>query len=745
MKQLLKILALAFLFHIFLNNISIHAASKTKSVSIVIAPEASNLEKFAAKEARRYLYLRTGKLVQIVKTDWNKLPNSEDVIVIGSSHSKMITGFSDLAKISDPSTALKNEEFWLKTVTLKNRKIVLVSGNDEVSTLHAAYKLMESYGIRYTLNGDVIPDGNLPMELPEIDTIYQPQFAIRGMLPYHSWNPEGPENWTEDAYKSFLSQQIKMGLNFMGLIYDFTNSDRRTYVFPPEKQHWGSGDYWIDTPPFGADQVFKSNLYGSDRWLEARKLPTPEEQSAYMKQANMKFMGEVFSFAHLFGIKCAIGAENRGNQEYFETLFKELGKTVKPDFFWISSPETWSYSSPPQNTTDELISSYKAAFSARNAIKAAFEIATMGWSLGPQNDPLVLDRNLPKEIIISTQNLNVGKGPVQPEWAQITGRRKWDIPWMEDDFNLLSPQLWVNRTTHNADDAKKYGCEGLIGVHWRTKTITPQTMALAELGWNNQMNVKSFYDDFSHSQFGSEAADQISTIFQQIDSNLPEASQWLDMWPGGIKKDSTYWKQNKEKYDFVAQLESQRPKIVGKGNLERFDYYLNQYKYLRGLAKFKSATGKLEEKNCLREAMTALIESASSVGEIGNMVCITRQFGKNMPLDYTGNPHLIVLTPRTNLLSSENLNLDVFFVESGNPQKVELYWKPLGEKKYKMLNAVRQQRNHFIIQLPAAEMAGKDIEYFIKGTTSANNELFFPATSPERGLTVVGLGNNDFN
>jgi len=745
MNQLPKIIVIAFILLIFLNNISVQAESKTKSVVIVIVPEAGLLEKFAAKEVRRYLYLRTGKIFQILQTDWNKLSNSEDVMLIGTCHSKMIKDFTDFAKILNPSFFLKSEEYCLKTITLKKRKMIMVSGVDEVSTLRAAYKLMESYGIRYTLNGDVIPDETVSMEIPEIDSLYQPQFAIRGMLPYHSWNPEGPENWNEDAYKSFLSQQVKMGLNFMGLIYDFPNSDRRTYIFPPEEQHWSSGDYWIDRPPFGADQAFKGNLYGSDRWLEARKLATPEEQSAYMKQANMKFMGEVFSFAHLFDIKCAIGAENRGNQEYFESLFKELGNVVKPDYFWISSPESWSYSSPPQNTIDELIATYKAAFSARNAIKAPFEIATMGWSLGPQNDQLVLDRNLPKEIIISTQNLNVGKAAVQPEWVKITERRKWDIPWMEDDFNLLSPQLWVNRTIQNAVDAKKYGCEGLIGVHWRTKTITPQTMALAELGWNNHLNVKSFYDDFSRTQFGSEAADQISAIFQQIDSNLPEASQWLDMWPGGIKKDSTYWKLNKEKYTFVEQLESLRPKVVGKGNLERFDYYLNQYKYLRGLAKFKSAAGKLETENCLREAMNALIESASSVGEIGNMVCITRQFGRNMPLDYTGNPHLIVLTPRTSLLSGENLNLDVFFVESSKPQKVELYWKPLGEKKYKKLNAVRKQRNHFFIQLPASEMAGKDIEYFIKGITSVSNELFFPATAPERAFTVVSFGNKGFN
>ena len=763
MKRLLKILSIALLFQFYVIDIAAKAAREKKSVSIVVDSEAGYLEKFAAKEVRRYLYLRTGKLIKIIQGDWNQLSASSDLILIGSSHSKTIIDFSDFVKLSDSLKSLKDEAFMLKSFTFKspqarsvllrtgsqsniskfnfleNRKILLVCGKDGISTLHAAYKLMEHFGIRYTLNCDVIPDGIVPMEIPVIDRIYQSQFAIRGMLPYHSWNPEGPENWNEDAYKSFLSQQVKMGLNFMGLIYDFTESDRRTYIFPPEKQQWSPGDYWIDTPPFGAEQVFKSSLYGSDRWLEARKLTTPEERSAYMKQANMKFMGEVFSFAHLFDIKCAIGAENRGNQAYFETLFKELGSIVKPDFFWISSPETWSYSSPPQKTTDELVSTYQAAFAARNAISAPFEMATMGWALGPQNDPLVLDRNLPKEIIMSTQNLNVGKGPVQPEWAQIAGRRKWAIPWMEDDFNLLSPQLWVNRTIQNAADAKKYGCEGLIGVQWRTKTLTPQTVALAELGWNNQVNTKSFYDDFAKTQFGIEAADQLSTIFQHIDSKLPEASQWLDMWPGGIKKDSTYWLLNKDKYDFVAQFERLRPAIVGKGNIERFDYYLNQYKYLRGLAKFKSAFDKLEEETYLREAMNALIQSASSMGEIGNMVCITRQFGKNRPLDYTGKPQLIVLTPRTSLLSGENLHLDVFFVESGSPQKVELFWRPLGEIAFKKLSATRHKQNYFVVKLLASEIGGRDIEYFIKGITAAGNEYFFPATAPERGLTVVSL------
>ena len=196
-----------------------------------------------------------------------------------------------------------------------------------------------------------------------------------------------------------------------------------------------------------------------------------------------------------------------------------------------------------------------------------------------------------------------------------------------------------------------------------------------------------------------------------------------------------------EKFEFVDQLENLRPQIIGKGNLERFDYYLNQFKYLRGLAKLRTNMGTSKQAESLHETMNALIQSASTIGEIGNMVCISRQLGKNADTNYTGQPHLIVLTPRTSLLPEEDLKLDVLFIDNGNPQKVMFCWKPLGEKKFRKIEAERQQRNHFKISLPANELNGNDIEYYVKGTTSGNAELYFPATAPDRCLSFVRITN----
>lgn len=734
----MKIFSLIILMKIVLISSSfLTSCSKTSNdATIYVMENHSSHELLAAKEIRRYLYLRTDKLFPIKVLDTKKKVRLPNAIVVCTNVSPIVDTLivrGLVAKVQE----LNKSDYWIKTVKSNDEKSIVISGETSISVLYAAYKFIESYGIRYTLNGDIIPDEKIKMFLPELDIQMNKRFEIRGMLPYHSWNPEGPENWNADAYKSFLTQQAKMGMNFMGLIYEFPKSDRRTYMFPPEEQRWTTGDYWIDTPIFGAHLAMKDNLYGSDRWREARKLKSEKEQDEYMNRENLKFIGDVFAYAKSLGVKTAIGAEFHADKQFFVNLFNDLDRAVKPDFFWISSPETWSYSSPAKNTIDNLLNTYDAAISAHKETKSPFKMATMGWSLGPQNDPLLLDRNLPKDVIISTQNLFVGKLPVDSNFAKITNRRKWVIPWMEDDFNLLSPQLWVKRTIENATDAQKYGAEGFIGVHWRTKTLTPQMMALAALGWNDKLNARIFYDDFALTHFGKEAATEISAIFQSIDGQVPEVSQWLDMWPGGIKKDSTYWSLHKEKFAFVDELEALRYRIKGVGNLDRFDYYLNQYKYLRAMAKFRSAIDKNDHIKYLRETMTYLIQSASTVGEIGNMICITRQFGSVGDKTYTGVPRLIVLTPRSNINSNEDLKLDVFFVEKGNPKDVVLYWKKIGEKKYKAVKGRRHKNNHYTIEVSAKEIGGNDIEYYIQGKTSNGQAIVFPATAKSINQTVI--------
>jgi hypothetical protein len=55
---------------------------------------------------------------------------------------------------------------------------------------------------------------------------------------------------------------------------------------------------------------------------------------------------------------------------------------------------------------------------------------------------------------------------------------------MENDPNMVGAQPWVARMRYDAVDARRFGCTGLLGIHWRTKALAPNVAALAAAGWD---------------------------------------------------------------------------------------------------------------------------------------------------------------------------------------------------------------------------------------------------------------------
>ena len=134
----------------------------------------------------------------------------------------------------------------------------------------------------------------------------------------------------------------------------------------------------------------------------------------------------------------------------------------------------------------------------------------------------MFDDFLPKTMAMSCINRQVGKEPVESDFAKVKGRPTWAIPWLEDDPALTIPQLWAGRMRADALDAKLYGCDGLIGIHWRTRILSPNIGALADAAWdqswapqnpqpenrakNRHISAQDFYLDWATAQFGEEAA-----------------------------------------------------------------------------------------------------------------------------------------------------------------------------------------------------------------------------------------------
>ena len=148
------------------------------------------------------------------------------------------------------------------------------------------------------------------------------------------------------------------------------------------------------------------------------------------------------------------------------------------------TPETWTWEGNRPDQFAATAADIQAALGALDDLGNPFLLATCGWVLGPQHDRAALDHLLPPESPMSAINQSVGHKPLELQFASLSPRPRWAIPWLENDGALLQPQLWAGRMRYDAADARRLGCDGLLGIHWRTRVLAPNVAALAAAAWD---------------------------------------------------------------------------------------------------------------------------------------------------------------------------------------------------------------------------------------------------------------------
>ena len=964
------------------------AAAET---AIVCDAAASSVQKLAARELRRYVYVCTGEKLPIIA----ELRAAKDVLLI------------------DIDAQLDKEQYRLKT-TIEDRgdhkrKILRISGGSDVAVLYGVYHFAERLGVRFYLHGDVVPDAQTRFAVPEIDETHKPLFDRRGIQPFHDF-PEGPDWWNVDAYKAILAQLPKLRMNFLGLhCYpeggvgpeplvwigqpsDFDAKGDVQFSYPARHfttanptGAWGYQPQKTFDYHYGAAALFPSDDYG-DAYMQGMN-PWPEqsaEQSNELFDRMGTFLNDVFTFARGLGVKTCVGTETpltiptrvkerlkaQGKdpsdpkvvQEVYEGMFRRIMATHPLDYYWFWTPEGWTWRGAKQEQVDATLADFRAALAAHQRTAAPFTLATCGWVLGPPQDRALFDNILPKNMPLSCINREVGHAPVEPGFANVTGRPKWAIPWLEDDPAMIIPQLWAGRMRRDAADALKYGCTGLLGIHWRTQILGPNVSALAQAAWDQQgwnpafeslddkqtgaesaepktegplggryarfvgvdfadtdedtlyqtvrfnlggyhlelpngtyrvtlkfcephytsthrrafgvslqgtkvvdtldvfrrvgrnkaldlsfdnipvtdgwlrvdfdyqteypciagivvagekttrkincggpawhdyvadwpasdkvgsprgLPVDDFYRDWAAAQFGDEVAQPVAEIFTAIDGQLPRPSTWVK-GPGGIKPDERSWNGVEREYAFVDRLEQIRPRVRGAGNLERFDYWLDQFRYLRAVgrvnciwsqsnaaivrakaAKTPDARKAIAQADALPlrielvEAVTEvhrhLLNATYTPGGLGNVTNWQQHIlptlldapgqelsalldgplpAEAMPSnEYPGRPRLFVPVVRNVITAGETLTLEVVIL-GATPTDAALYWRRLGPGQLEKVPLRHVARGVYRVAFPAGA-TGNDLEYYVAVKTASGDTLKFPATADRKNQTVV--------
>lgn len=848
MKYLFFKLTLVIIF------ISTISCFQSKEIKIIISTNSSLKEKLAAKEIRRYIYLRTGELLPIISTDKVTL-NSNNSILICTKDRSIIEKLD--SSIKKEIEELSNQEYLIRTINKNEKKIYLIIGGDPIGTLYGVYRYAEELGVRFYLHGDVIPDNKINIELPEFNEKGSPLFNLRGILPFHDF-PEGPDLWNTEEYKTIIAQLPKLRMNFVGFhCYPEDDPHAEPLVWIGQEKNIGeegtvkagypvfhfytSHDSWGYSPMktseyhCGSDRLFEIDYFGAEYMERISELPHKTDENIRIFNQVGRLLKNSFSFAKKLGVRTCVGTETpliiptevkeRVLEEYGEIngqiikklyrgIFRRISTTHPLDFYWFWTPEWWVWKKATDKEVNNTIQDLMTAINAAEEIDAPFTLATCGWVLGPSEDRTKFDQILPQKIPMSCINREVGFAPVDTNFNVIQGRPKWAIPWLEDDAALLSPQLWVGRIRKDALDALHYGCTGLFGIHWRTKILGPNVLALARAGWNqkewsnykiekNERHLQSLdlYQEWAKSQFGREVGEQLAIIFNKIDgghlnridkgekrtANLFRTSEWEE-GPGGIKIINEPWDKVNKKFSFIDEFESYKPKIRGKGNKERFNYWLHTFRFAEETAHLGCIMGEIdklmqdineineEEKAELvrnkvlplrieateiyEKMLEYLLSKVSTTDEIGTIVNLEQHnlkklkilskhdstiatiLNESLPLEtqlkreYGSSLRIIVPAKRTLLESNEDLNLKAIILSKEPIKKANLYWRFLGYKRYQELPLQYIARGVYKVVILSEKIKQRDFEYYIK-VESEKEKQFYPSTAPKINHAVV--------
>jgi len=310
--------------------------------------------------------------------------------------------------------------------------------------------------------------------------------------------------------------------------------------------------------------------------------------------------------------------------------------------------------------------------------------------------------------------------------------------------------------------------------------------------------VHDFYADWAVTQFGPEVFQPIAKLFASLDggptaadggrraANLPRPSTWVK-GPGGIKPDERPWEQVSKEYTFIEKMAKLRPQVKGAGNLERFDYWLNNFRYLRAIgqvnctwAKFNAAMKKVKDEKQpdarkrlarelalpLRKKLVAqvadvhryLLATVTTNGAMGNVANwqqhimptlltepgqeLTKILGEDLPVDampsnqYVGPLRIFLPTVRTSLNIGEDLKLKIIIMAQNSLKDIALYWRPIGKGKYNRIAPTHIARGVYSVKIPANKIK-TDLEYYVMVNSTDGQQVSFPATAPNINQTVI--------
>ncbi len=273
----------------FLQHSLLHAGGP--KVHVVVGPNPSRLEQFAAKELAAQLQQLFEAQVTIAET----APAAVDhLILLGSPASNPSIPKATWPKLTD-------QGHLLRSIELDGRKALLIGGSSPVATLWAVYELGHRFGIRYMLDGDILPAEQPAFKLTGIDVLMEPTLRLRTWRTINDF-PIGPESWGLTEQKKLLGQLAKLKFNrIMLAVYPWQPFAH--YEFKGIKKQTGMLWYGYRYP-VGGDTAGRGAFKGAAEFIN----PDFEGKTNYVErtQSGVTLARGIIDYAHDLGMSAGL-------------------------------------------------------------------------------------------------------------------------------------------------------------------------------------------------------------------------------------------------------------------------------------------------------------------------------------------------------------------------------------------------------------------------------------------------------
>ena len=173
-------------------------------VTIVTAPDADELQGFAASELQTYIRRLFGIEARM----------GPGAVALDAAHFLVGLVTDPHLREACPDLPVLSDQGHL--VRRVDEHTMVLAGGSSAAAAWAVYELVEEWGVTYLLHGDALPEGPGAFHLPAIDRLLEPVLELRCWRQINDL-PTGPILWTLEQHQAFLRQIFKLKYNAVHL------------------------------------------------------------------------------------------------------------------------------------------------------------------------------------------------------------------------------------------------------------------------------------------------------------------------------------------------------------------------------------------------------------------------------------------------------------------------------------------------------------------------------------------------